>query len=458
MHILFETASGYSLFNVKDFEDIGKNLTEVQKDILDLSKFGAHVQLVSFVPFQSASHALENINSISEGIVHPYLKSFLETNHTSKGKSKNTLLGVTDKTLATSIKQELGIDCSTDDLVQEITRGIRLHCDKLLKQLLQGHDLERAQLGLGHGYSRGKVCFNVNRSDNMIIQAIALCDQLDKDINLFSMRVREWYSWHFPELGKLIQDNQQYATLTAAIRSRQSLLSEDESAIIDKLVSIVQDTNLAQQILYSAKTSMGTDISEVDLMNIDRFAHKIISLSEYRKKLQDYLHSKMHMVAPNLAALVGDAIGARLISHAGSLTNLAKFPASTIQILGAEKALFRALKTRGKTPKYGLLFHASHIGKADTKNKGRISRYLANKCSIASRIDSFSDSPTDAFGEAMKNQVEQRVDFYNNGGIATLQTNEQVMKSVMDTLSTETKRKESDGGEKKKKKKKLAKE
>ena len=108
-------------------------------------------------------------------------------------------------------------------------------------------------------------------------------------------------------------------------------------------------------------------------------------------------------------------MGARLISHAGSLTNLAKYPASTVQILGAEKALFRALKTKGNTPKYGLIFHSSFIGKAHARNKGRISRYLANKCSIASRIDCFSDFQTNAFGTKLKEQVEERLEFYDKG-------------------------------------------
>merc|ERR1712056_69596 len=120
-------------------------------------------------------------------------------------------------------------------------------------------------------------------------------------------------------------------------------------------------------------------------------------------------------VAPNLAALIGEIIGARLISHAGSLTNLAKYPASTVQILGAEKALFRALKTKGPTPKYGLIFHSSFIGRAQAKNKGRISRYLANKCSVASRIDCFSDEATMIFGEKLKDQVEERLAFLTEG-------------------------------------------
>merc|ERR1712154_436995 len=108
--------------------------------------------------------------------------------------------------------------------------------------------------------------------------------------------------------------------------------------------------------------------------NIQMFANRVISLTDYRKTLSQYLQKKMNNVAPNLAALIGEQVGARLISHAGSLTNLAKYPASTVQILGAEKALFRALKTRGNTPKYGLIFHSTFIGRAGAKNKGRRKR------------------------------------------------------------------------------------
>merc|ERR1711966_319052 len=120
---------------------------------------------------------------------------------------------------------------------------------------------------------------------------------------------------------------------------------------------------------------------------------------------------KMAIVAPNLSTLIGDTVAARLISKAGSLTSLAKAPASTVQILGAEKALFRALKTKGNTPKYGLIYHSTFIGRATAKNKGRISRYLANKCAIASRIDSFIEEPTSKYGESLKSQVEERLEF-----------------------------------------------
>merc|ERR1712157_442187 len=159
------------------------------------------------------------------------------------------------------------------------------------------------------------------------------------------------------------------------------------------------------------------DISPVDLLNIDMFASRVIGLTDYRKELSAYLQNKMSLVAPNLATLIGDTVGARLISHAGSLTNLAKAPASTVQILGAEKALFRALKTRGNTPKYGLIFHSSFISRASSKCKGRISRYLANKCALSARIDAFSEFITAEYGKAMNKQVEERLSFYESGTV-----------------------------------------
>ncbi len=182
-----------------------------------------------------------------------------------------------------------------------------------------------------------------------------------------------------------------------------------------------------------------------------------MSLGQYRQHLSSYLAGKMGVVAPNLGALIGDTVAARLISHAGSLTNLAKAPASTIQILGAEKALFRALKTKGNTPKYGLIFHSSFIGRAGAKNKGRVSRYLANKCAIAARIDSFSDVSTTRYGERLRDQVEERLAFYETGDAP--KKNADVMAEVMRELQAEGLLAGADGafaagGEKKAKKEK----
>jgi len=125
----------------------------------------------------------------------------------------------------------------------------------------------------------------------------------------------------------------------------------------------------------------------MDQIQIKQFAQRVVDQIDYRNQISEYLHGRLNAVSPNLQTLVGDNVAAKLISQAGSLVNLAKAAASTIQILGAEKALFRALKKGGKTPKYGIIYNSSFIGRAGLKNKGRISRYLANKCAIAARFD-----------------------------------------------------------------------
>ncbi|CAF0974606.1 unnamed protein product [Didymodactylos carnosus] len=410
LYVLYEHASGYSLFRVREFEEIGMLLPQVEQSVLDLSKFATVVKLVAFFPFQSGINALDNTNSISEGLVHDDLRNFLESNLPKPSKRAKMILGVADSKIASTINEIFGITCQYTGVIPELLRG------------LTDQNQNKAQLGLGHAYSRAKVKFNVNRVDNMIIQSIALLDQLDKDINTFAMRIREWYGYHFPELIRIIPDNYTYSRVVYLIKNRKEFTHESRES---ELEEIVKDTGKTHAVFEAMKTTIGMDISPIDLINIECFANRVIHLFEYRKSLQEYLRSKMTQVAPNLAVLIGEQVGARLIAHAGSLTNLAKYPASTIQILGAEKALFRALKTKGNTPKYGLIFHSTYIGKANTQNKGRISRYLANKCAIASRIDCFSDIPTGVFGERLKQQVTDRLKFYDSGELPA--TNVQVM-------------------------------
>ncbi|XP_014118316.1 PREDICTED: nucleolar protein 56 [Pseudopodoces humilis] len=408
LHVLFEHAAGYALFAVREVEEIGLLLPQVEESVLTLGKFHNVVKLVAFSPFRSAQSALENMNAVSEGVLHEDLRLLLDT--ALPPKRKKVLLGVGDAKMGAAVLEELGVQCQTGGVVAELMRGIRLHFPALVRGLT-AQSAAKAQLGLGHSYSRAKVKFNVNRVDNMIIQSISLLDQLDKDINTFSMRVREWYGYHFPELIKIVPENSMYCRVAKFIGNRRELSEES----LEGLEEIVMDSAKAQTILEASRSSMGMDISPLDLINIESFSRRVISLSEYRKGLQEYLRSKMSQVAPSLSALIGEVVGARLISHAGSLTNLAKYPASTVQILGAEKALFRALKTRGNTPKYGLIFHSTFIGRAAAKNKGRISRYLANKCTIASRIDCFSEVPTSVFGDKLREQVEERLAFYETG-------------------------------------------
>lgn len=369
LFLLHESASGLGLLEVIEADDVASGVEEAMLAQADFSRFARMVRLKAFAPFSSAEHALENANAVSEGVITDYLREFVEANLPKpagkSGSSKKTKtaadvdgaveLGVHDQKTAQALHDAVGastgVAINADARSAELLRGVRCHFERLIDGLKAG-DLAKAQLGLAHSYSRSKVKFNVNRSETGILNSIALLDTLDKDINTFAMRVREWYSWHFPELVKIAPDNIQYARLVRVVRNKADLSEESLPAI----TAVVMDTAVAQDILDAARSSMGTDISEVDLVNIEGFSRRVVELAEYRTSLQAYLASKMSAVAPNLGCLLGDTVAARLISHAGSLTNLAKYPASTVQILGAEKALFRALKTKGKTPKYGLLY------------------------------------------------------------------------------------------------------
>merc|ERR1712176_774043 len=183
--------------------------------------------------------------------------------------------------------------------------------------------------------------------------------------------------------------------------------------------AVDDDEDVVEEVIEAARTSMGIEVSKLDMIEITIFATRICRLAEFRTNLYTYLVERMENCAPNLTALIGEQVGARLISKAGSLIKLAKYPASTIQILGAEKALFRALKSKGKcnTPKYGLIYNSTFIMKAKDKNKGRISRYLANKAAMAVRLDCFLDKPTNLYGKAFRDQVEERLSFFKDGKV-----------------------------------------
>jgi len=258
-----------------------------------MTRFGKVVKLKGFKPFVSAANALGEINAISESQCSDDLKHFLEMNlpkvkDASKAKFK---LGVSDPKLGNSIGEATSIPCVCNDHIGEILRGCRTHFSRFIKGLKDG-DYEKAQLGLAHSYSRAKVKFNVNRSDNMIINAIALIDVLDKDINTFIMRVREWYGWHFPELVKVIGDNYTYARVALAVKDKSTLTSDG----LKMLTEITGDEDKAKEVIEAAKASMGQDISPVDLVNIEAFAKRVISLAEYRKSLHEYLANKMTAV------------------------------------------------------------------------------------------------------------------------------------------------------------------
>lgn len=251
----------------------------------------------------------------------------------------------------------------------------------------------------------------------------ALLDELDKELNTYSMRVREWYGWHFPEMGKIVQDHQQFAKIVKKVGKFVLLaLVEEDSGTRNNIaksdLSDILSEELEADVKAAAEISMGTEVAEEDITNIQVLCDQVIMLSEYRQSLFEYLRNRMNAIAPNLTVMVGELVGARLIAHAGSLLNLAKHPASTVQILGAEKALFRALKTKSSTPKYGLIYHASLVGQSSSKNKGKISRVLAAKTSLAVRVDALGDAEGVTVGFDIKEQVERRLQQLDGGSVS----------------------------------------
>lgn len=185
---------------------------------------------------------------------------------------------------------------------------------------------------------------------------------------------------------------------------------------IEKLQEVVQDEEIAEQVKEAAEISMGTEILEDDERHMKTLAKSVADITEYRANLAEYLKNRMAAIAPNLTVLVGELVAAKLIAHSGSLMNLAKQPASTIQILGAEKALFRALKTKKNTPKYGLIYNASYVGQAKNQLKGKVSRTLANKCALCCRYDALGEDQDGKLGSDSKVFMEKRLKLLESGG------------------------------------------
>ncbi|KAE9391940.1 Nop domain-containing protein [Gymnopus androsaceus JB14] len=415
MLVLFETAMGYCLFKMSDSVTKMEE-SQVRKEFESAETANKLLKLKALHRFTSTATAVEDMTALQEGKLGPGLKQFLTDEVLGKGKGKDSLL-VVDKHLATSISKKLSIKVTTSDSeYEEIWRGIRGQLAALLDGL-DTKDLATMSLGLGHSLSRFKIKFSPDKVDTMVVQAIALLDDLDKEINIYAMRVKEWYGWHFPEMAKIIVDNIAYAKVIRAMGFRTNASSTSFAAILPE--------DLEAVLKAAADISMGTEISDSDIDHIHSLCDQVISISAYRTQLSEYLRNRMTAIAPNLTALVGELVGARLISHAGSLISLAKHPASTVQILGAEKALFRALKTKHDTPKYGLIYHVldvksmSHrlpfIGQAPPKLKGKMARMVATKAALSIRVDALSEvdekSEADApsIGIAHRAKLESRL-------------------------------------------------
>ena len=242
--------------------------------------------------------------------------------------------------------------------------------------------------------------------DLHIIQAINSLDEIDKIANALSSRLREWYGLHFPELDNIIDSINGYAQIVIAGK-RESLTKQvfEDAGFPESKVEMLS--------LISSK-SRGGDISDVNLAIVQSIAKQILDFHELRKKLEDHVESEMQEIAPNISAILGTAVGARLLGRAGSLKKMASMPASTIQVLGAEKALFRSLKTGSQPPKHGLLFQHAMVHTAPRWQRGKIARAVAAKAVIAARVDVYGEGLNETLLEKLNIRVGEIGKKYEN--------------------------------------------
>lgn len=396
MLVLFETPAGFAIFKLKDEKKLQKS-ENLYEDFETIEQAKKVVKLQMFDKFEDTTDALASATACVEGKMSKGLKKLLKK---VIAKDASEKLLVADAKLGNSIQEKLDIKCVYDSKVMELMRCIRSQIGGLISGL-PDQEMKAMSLGLAHSLSRYKLKFSPDKIDTMIVQAVSLLDDLDKELNNYIMRAREWYGWHFPELGKIITDNIAYIRTVQMMGVRTKASGMDFSDVLPE--------DIEAKVKEAAEISMGTEISEMDVTNINHLCQQVLDIQEYRGQLYEYLKNRMVAIAPNTTILVGELVGARLISHAGSLMNLAKHPASTVQILGSEKALFKALKTNHDTPKYGLIYHAQVVGSASTKLKGKVSRMLAAKTALASRVDALGEETTSDLGLEHRAKLEERI-------------------------------------------------
>ncbi|MDE1867520.1 MAG: ribonucleotide-diphosphate reductase subunit beta [Thaumarchaeota archaeon] len=327
------------------------------------------------------------------------------------------------------VKKELANINELEQFLSKIGTGISVNDTSLLKilrkksidaELMEENKIETIQssklrvlvdsgFATNEGDARGKLrefamqlssskVTEISESPDLhIIQAINVLDETDKIINLLSSRLREWYGLHFPELDNLIDTIIGYSKIVLA--GRRDDLNQKvyaDAGFPDEKVEMLS--------LLQAK-SRGGQISNENLAIVQSIAKQILELFELRATLEKHIETQMQTIAPNISVILGTSVGARILGRAGSLKRLATMPASTIQILGAEKALFRSLKTGAQPPKHGLLFQHTLVHAAPKWQRGKIARAIAAKAALAARVDVFGAGRNDTLFEKLNVRI-----------------------------------------------------
>jgi nucleolar protein 56 len=359
---------GYLVFGVSKLYCINDQLSVISE--LDL---GQTVEEISKVYTQ-----------IRQGTKEPRLKEFFSTLQAKKVER----IFVESQGFAEEISRLYEVK---GQQYEDVRFWRRVRLDFLGKKVTSAQGVMLQEIAVG--ISRLAIRSASEQSDQLVIQAMNSLDDVEKAQNLMVSRLREWFGLHFPEAAHSIENGQSLARIVAEGGTREQISSNPE------LIQLISESKIKPELLDQ---SMGAEISEQDMVMIQGLGEQILQLYDFREQLEKYLDDSMLTIAPNIRGLIGPVIGARLIGLAGGIEKLARFPSSTIQVLGAEQALFRALKTGAKPPKHGVIFQHTLVHSAPWWQRGKIARILAGKIAIAARIDLYS-------GQYVADELKQNV-------------------------------------------------
>ena len=354
----------------------------IVSSIIGVLGFGEDGEIIEKVLFPKEPKKIaEKIKQINSGEIIEEVKALIE-NLKARGYK---IFVFEDAELARSVREELKVNSEVKDQLsvgEDLRENLEEYAVKLgfLEAPSEMHKLIHE---VSMEMSRISIRKAAERRDFLIVQAVRALDDLDKMLNLFAGRIREWYGLHFPELNRLINNHETYVRLVRSLGKRESFSEKN-------LKKFDLPQRKIRQVLEAAQTSMGAELYDRDIEQIQMLCVQYLNLQDARRKIEKYLEEMMEEEAPNISTLTGPVLGARLIALAGGLENLAKMPSSTIQVLGAEKALFRSLRTGARPPKHGVLFQHALVHGSRRPLRGKISRVFAGKIAIAARTDAFS--------------------------------------------------------------------
>ncbi|MFX1390780.1 MAG: C/D box methylation guide ribonucleoprotein complex aNOP56 subunit [Promethearchaeota archaeon] len=365
--------------------------------LLGIFAFDEKGNILDFIDFDdNYEKIIEFYNSLDNNTIQKVFEDFIRE---LENTGFNEFI-LDNKTLESILSEKMGYKTNFDKNSLEL-KAFRLNLANNLKKVginKTSEEILSQYKEISGKLTRLKISKASGHSDNIIGQLTTVLDVIKKSISLFSSHLREWYGLHFPELtDKIVDDNITLANLISILGFRQNFTFEN---ILHEFDMSEDKIKLLEQ---SALESMGADI---DVSVIQQYSDQIISLDNFRIQLENYLEGIMQEYSPNITKVIGSLIGAKLIAKAGSLQKLAYMPASRIQLLGAEKALYRFLKTGEKRPKHGLIFQWNQIRSAKAFNRGKIARVVAGKIGIAAKVDYFGG---DFIGDNLSDEIEIKI-------------------------------------------------